>query len=109
VSLSLAMNKLDGEFLSGFESGLLVRNDARAFRDFNCETPESDSALLQQITQIITPLKLAAQMTKQDKFNTMIERVDTLVVSLNDMSGVFSKTYDGGDFCKGLIFGRDGA
>jgi hypothetical protein len=109
VSLSLAMNKLDGEFLSGFESGLLVRNDARAFRDFNCETPESESAFLQQITQIVTPLKLAAQMAKQDKFITMIERVDTLVVSLNDMSGVFSKTYDGGDFCKGLIFGRDGA
>jgi hypothetical protein len=24
------------------------------------------------------------------------------------MTAVFSDTYDGGDFCKGLIFGRDG-
>lgn len=28
---------------------------------------------------------------------------------MKDMTGVFSVAYDGGDFCKGLIFGRDGA
>ena len=25
------------------------------------------------------------------------------------MMGVFHSEYDGGDFCKGLIFGRDGS
>lgn len=28
---------------------------------------------------------------------------------MKDMMGVFNQEYDGGDFCKGLVFGRDGA
>lgn len=28
---------------------------------------------------------------------------------MSDMMGVFARDYDAGDFCKGLIFGKDGS
>ena len=109
TTFTLAKEKLDGEFLQGFETGILIRSDARAFKEFSCPTPESDNAMISQIQQIITPLKLAASMSKQEKMTTIIHQLETFVTALNDMTSVFTETYDGGDFCKGLIFGRDGA
>jgi len=35
--------------------------------------------------------------------------VETFINTVNDLAAVFGGEYDGGDFCSGLIFGRDGA
>ena len=56
--------KLNQEFLQGFETGILVRDDARAFRDFSCPTPETDNAILNKMTDMIMPMKMLATMTK---------------------------------------------
>ena len=32
-----------------------------------------------------------------------------MLTTMKDIMGVFNSDYDGGDFCKALIFGRDGA
>ena len=39
----------------------------------------------------------------------IVAQIDVFVTSLNDMVGVFSGDYDAGDFCKGLLFGKDGS
>ena len=39
---------------------------------------------------------------------TVAHQLETFINAMRDMTGVFKDSYDGGDFCKGLIFGRDG-
>jgi len=39
----------------------------------------------------------------------IVAQIDVFFTSLNDMVGVFSGDYDAGDFCKGLLFGKDGS
>jgi hypothetical protein len=40
---------LTEDFLSGFETGVFVRNDDRAFKDYNCPRPQANDALAKQI------------------------------------------------------------
>ena len=55
------------------------------------------------------PMKITATMTKNDSLLKAANLIDTFINGMKDMVGVFADEYEGGDFCKGLIFGRDGA
>ena len=47
-------------------------------------------------------------MLKLEKLHVFVDRLGILVEKLSDMQGLFGENYDGGDFCKGIIFGKDG-
>ncbi len=55
------------------------------------------------------PMKMAATFSKNSQVESFATTLETLANSMKDMMGVFNQEYDGGDFCKGLVFGRDGA
>ena len=59
---------------------------------------------------MVAPMKLMAGMVKgDDKISSMISVVENFLFSVNDFHAILSGNYDGGDFCSGLIFGKDGA
>jgi hypothetical protein len=56
-------------------------------------------------------MKLMGSMMveKQDNIVQIIEAVEVFVLGAIDMMSLFNGDYDQGDFCSGLIFGRDGS
>ncbi len=101
--------KMQGEFLKGFETGILVRSDERAFKDFSCPPAETASDAINKLVDMMGPVKMAATLSGNPQLQTVTHQLETFVNAMRDMTGVFKNSYDGGDFCKGLIFGRDGA
>lgn len=49
ILLKLCSCALTEDFLAGFETGVVVRNDDRAFKDYNCPRPQANDALAKQI------------------------------------------------------------
>ena len=41
VLSTVCADKLGGDFLRGFETGISIRTDDRAFKDFSCPEPET--------------------------------------------------------------------
>lgn len=101
--------KLTQEFLQGFDTGLLVRQDELAFKDYSCPEVDSADANIGRLMQYIGPLKMVSEFVQSESLKNLSSTIEMFLVSMRDFMGVFNHEYDGGDFCKGLIFGRDGA
>jgi hypothetical protein len=106
---NVSLAKLTQEFIQGFETGILLREDARALRDYSCPRPELENSLVQQASSLIAPMKMMAAMMKEEKLDKTVSQIDLFVTSMSDMMGVFAGDYDAGDFCRGLVFGKDGS
>jgi hypothetical protein len=66
-----AKEKLNAEFLEGFETGLLVRNDPRAFKDYNCPVPDTSNEGIKKLLSMIGPMKMVINMTGDSKLSNL--------------------------------------
>ena len=97
------------DFISGFETGIFVRDDPNAFNDYSCSKPRTDSALKKQALQLTAPMQMMKVMNKDPKMGSLIDTAETFINHSTDLEQLFSGSYDGGDFCSGFIFGRSGS
>ena len=58
---------------------------------------------------MVAPIQMMANMQADSKIKTLVHQISTFVTSISDMTAVFAEEYDAGDFCRGLIFAKDGA
>lgn len=98
---------LNGEFITGFESGIFLRNSDDIYDDYGCPRARPGGAM-GNLAQVVAPLKMVGALAKDKNIEHLIEAVEVFVDSLSSLIGVFSG-YDGGEFCTGLIFGSNGA
>ena len=49
-----------------------------------------------------------AGMNKDANIARIIEALEVFISTISEIASVFFGEYDGGDFCSGLIFGKDG-
>lgn len=54
-------------------------------------------------------MKLMGSMMKDEKITSTIEAIETFSGTMINFMSVTTGEYDGGDFCAGLFFGKDGA
>lgn len=56
-------------------------------------------------------MKLMGNMMKEkdDKIIQIIEAVEVFISGVIDLMTLFKGDYDNGDFCSGLVFGKDGS
>ena len=54
-------------------------------------------------------MKFMAGMANNEKITSTVEAVEAFVLTISDVLAVFTGDYDGGEFCSGLIFGKDGS
>ena len=88
--------KLTGDFLTGFESGLFLRNNTAQFDEYSCPDQDVDSKEVSDFKKAIGPLKgLAGAMTggKNEQVEEMMETVELLVSSFDKFIGVFDDDY----------------
>jgi len=111
---SLTSALLTEDFISGFEAGVYVRNDDRAYGEYNCPKPEANDALARQVQGLITPMKLMGNMMagggSGDKhIKEITDAIAVFIEGVIELMSLFRGDYDQGDFCSGLVFGRDGS
>ncbi len=95
--------KLHSEFITGFESGIFLRNNEDIYEEYGCPKARPNTQL-GNLNQLIGPLKVMSSLSKDKNVEHMVETVETFVGSLSSLMSVFSG-YDGGEFCSGIIFG----
>uniref|UniRef100_A0A7S3G019 Uncharacterized protein n=1 Tax=Strombidium rassoulzadegani TaxID=1082188 RepID=A0A7S3G019_9SPIT len=106
-------NTLSTDFLTGFESGIFMRNNTNQFDEYGCPDESVDSEEYLAFKKAIEPIKAMTGFLTGGKPDPMIDEiistVDTFVASFDKFIGVFDENYTGGDFCAGLTFGMQGS
>ena len=106
---AVTADRLNSDFLKGFDSGVTLRSNRRAINEFNCPKPRPDIEIIDKLDKLVMPMKMAATLGGQKKIADVVDHVQIFTDAMREMMGVFDSAYDGGDFCTGLIFGIDGA
>ena len=63
VDTAYASHSLSNDFIVGFESGIFVRDDEKAFDDYSCERPHIEKGFIHTINSYVAPMKLMAGMS----------------------------------------------
>ena len=104
------LNRLSSDFLTGFESGIFLRDNQAQFDEYGCPDQDINEGEVNGFKAALAPVKLMA-LGFQDNIPVVKEILDTVeafVGSLDKFIGVFDESYGGGDFCAGLTFGMQG-
>ena len=98
---------LTPEFLTGFESGIFLRESNDIYEQYGC--PEArPSGPLGNIKDMMMPIKMMTGFIQDKNVEQMISTIEVFVSSLAQLMAVFTN-YEGGEFCSGLLFGSNGA
>lgn len=62
VTLCIGSKNLTSDFLHGFETGLLLRDDKHALEEYSCPVPEAEIGFLKSALGMIAPVQLMANM-----------------------------------------------
>ena len=104
--LAFANPEINNDFISGFEQGITLTDDAN-IKEFGCP-PVKVSGPLSGLNQFIGPLKMMSGLTKDKNLETLVSTVEVFVGSSSSLMAVFNN-YEGDQFCSGLIFGQKGS
>ena len=104
---SVSALNLHSEFITGFESGIFMRENDAIYEEYGCPKAKAPAAL-GNLNQLMGPLKIMSSLSKDKNVENMVSTVELFVQSLSQLMSVFSG-YDGGEFCSGLLFGSTGA
>ena len=103
----------DHEFMKGFETGVMMRSSQKTFDDFGCTVPDdmrsNISSMLDNVVLAIDGVKvfLPDDLELENGFDmvrTYVEGMSGLAMVMDPKS---SESLD--DYCRGMIFGKEGA
>ena len=102
---------LSGDFLTGFESGIFLRQSENEYKEYNCPVAAIAQEDFRKVKDMLPAIKtMMGVMNKgDDEMINMLESLTVFLDHLDELIGVFDQTYSGGDFCAGLTFGYKGS
>ena len=107
-------DKMTVDFLTGFESGIFLRNNSKQFEEYGCPDQIADSKEIQAIKLGLEPIKALSTkgtLTGGKPIPELVDIIDTIMLftdAFDKFIGVFDHEYTGGDFCSGLTFVMQG-
>ena len=108
-----SQQSLTGDFLTGFESGIFLRQSEDQYKDYGCPKASIDHDDFKKVKEMLPAVKsMMGIMNKgpdADEMVNMLESLTVFIDHLDELVGVFQTTYTGGDFCAGLTFGYKGS
>ena len=96
------------DFVQGFESGIFLRT-ASDRAEYGCPEPHAVDTPFGNPLMMMSSLKMMSGFMQDKSINGLVDTLEVFVSSISQLMGVFSATYEGDDFCCGLIFGSNGA
>ena len=98
------VSAFDPEFLRGAQTGMFLTSEEQ-FQDYECETPKPDAKIQQYIDMVAPMMMMMKNMNKVD--NLMMDNALEAIQAFGKISAVFDENYEGGEFCKGLLFSKE--
>ena len=104
-------NILTGDFLTGFESGIFLREKPDQIKEYGCPKAQVEMEEFKKVKEMLPAVTTMLGIMKQDdaEMKNMLESLTIFVNHLDELIGVFDAKYTGGDFCAGLTFGQAGS
>merc|ERR1719446_143871 len=107
------VNILEGDFLTGFETGIFLRKDKKQLDEYGCPKAEIKMEEFKKIRDLLPNVKNIVKVMGGNNVDQELDNMlDSLVVFVNhldELIGVFDNEYNGGDFCAGMTFGASGS
>ena len=105
AALVAAANAWDAEFMRGAQTGFFLQGD-EAFEDYSCP-PAAMKPQVQTYIDMAKPMAMMMKNMNQGKDMPFIDFAFDSLESIGHISSLFDEDYDGGEFCKGLLFSKD--
>jgi len=104
-------NVLNSDFLTGFESGIFLREKEEQIKEYGCPKAGVSMEEFRKVKEMMPAITtMIGVMRSEDKeMKNMMESLTLFVNHLDELIGVFDSSYNGGDFCAGLTFGQVGS
>ena len=106
-ALVAVSSAFEAEFIRGCQTGIFVQNEEQ-FEDYSCEmvgVPQSWEAAIEMSRPMMAMLEGMNKGKMPPTVAFLFDNIDTI----GHLASVMNKEYDGGEFCKGLIFAKEGA
>ena len=110
-----SVNAWDPEFMRGAQTGMFLTSEDQ-FEDYSCP-PAKVAQKIQAYIDMAQPMKMMMQNMHNSqnggpnaKPSPMVTYADIAMeaaMSMGKISSLFDEMYDGGEFCKGLLFARE--
>ncbi len=99
---------LQGEFLTGFESGIFMRNNPKMLDEYKCAAPTQGNTQFDKLNDMIKPMKAMSELVPDANIKQLVSTVEVFVANISTLLAVFNN-YKGSEFCRGALFGMKGA
>ena len=96
---------ISSEFINGCQTGIFITSEEQ-MNDYACPEvviPEQVKTFM----DMIAPMKMMMENMNKGQHNPMVDFIDTSSQQFGRIYALFSDDYDGGEFCKGLIFSHE--
>jgi len=107
------VNVLEGDFLTGFETGIFLRKDKKQLDEYGCPKAEIKMEEFKKIRDLLPNVKNIIKVmggnAADQELDNMLDSLVVFVNHLDELIGVFDSEYNGGDFCAGMTFGASGS
>jgi hypothetical protein len=104
-------NVLNSDFLTGFESGIFLRDKEEQVKEYGCPKAEVSMNEFKKLKEMLPAITMMVGVMKDGdaEMKNMLDSLTLFVNHLDELIGVFDASYNGGDFCAGLTFGQAGS
>merc|ERR1712156_849704 len=105
VAAASQVNAFDPEFMRGAQTGMFITSEDQ-FEDYSCPAALV-SPQMQTYIDMAKPMQMMIQNMNQNQPMPGLEIALEFAMTAGKVMSVFSEDYDGGEFCKGLLFSKE--
>ena len=105
IATASQVNAWDPEFMRGAQTGMFMTSEDQ-FEDYDCPAAKV-SPQMQTYIDMAKPMQMMVQNMNKGEPMPGLEIALEFAVTVGKVMGVFSEEYDGGEFCKGLLFSKE--
>ena len=99
------VSAFDPEFLRGAQTGFFLQSEEQ-FKDYDCEVAVVDPKI-QTYIDMAGPMKMMMANMNKGQPNPMLDNALEAVQAFGKISAIMDESYEGGQFCKGLLFSKE--
>ena len=99
------VSAFDPEFLRGAQTGMFLTSEDQ-FEDYSCSAVEVDPKIKTYL-DMVGPMKMMMGNMNKGEPMPMFDTALDAIQAFGKISSLFDEEYDGGEFCKGLLFSKE--
>ena len=105
AAMAATASAFDAEFIRGAQTGFFLTSEEQ-FQDYSCEAVQVDPKI-QTYIDMAGPMKMMMGNMNKGEPMPLLDNALEAVQAFGKINSLFDQDYDGGEFCKGLLFSKE--